>query len=367
MKFHVYTNEIRDALKIVTKCADPKPQTPILAAVKLDATDGKLTLTANKFSVAAQVYLPVNCESTGSVAVNAKLLNEVIGKFKDDVTTFDDVSGFLGVQSGSTNFNLRTFEVKDFPTPNFDCDGFVEGRANFFRSLLRQSSFAVAKEDEHPVFRGVNLTVTDSTITAVATNSHRVVRNVIHRSYNGATQFTAIVPVDSAKFLETALPDDFEVKAQIGSDGKSLVAKFANVAFRTRLIEGEFPPVDDLINVEKPIVTRFNVREFKDALNRVFIISRTADYGTVVLNVCENKIVVSSHSDGHGDVESIVEATAADGTNFTTAFNGAYLLDLLSVTDATKMDAHFADKLDPATFTDPDNDDFVYIVTPVRT
>lgn len=367
MKFHVYTNEIRDALKIVTKCADPKPQTPILAAVKIDAADGKLTLTANKFSVAAQVYLPVNCESTGSVAVNAKLLNEVIGKFKDDVTTFDDASGFLGVQSGSTNFNLRTFEVKDFPTPNFDCDGFAEVRANFFRSLLRQSSFAVAKEGENPVFRGVNLTVTDSTITAVATNSHRVVRNMIHRSYNGAVQFTAIVPVDSAKFLETALPDDFEVKAQLGSDGKSLVAKFANVAFRTRLIEGEFPPVDDLINVEKPIVTRFNVAEFRDALNRVNVISRTDTYGTVTLALQEDKIIIRSRNDDMGDVETIVEATAADDTDFVTAFNGAYLLDLLSVTDATKMDAHFADKLDPATFTVPDNADFVYIVTPVRT
>ena len=367
MKFHVYTQEIRDALKIVTKCADPTPQTPILATVKLDVDDGKLTLSANKFDIAAQVCLPVSMENPGSVAVDAKLLNEVVNKLGGDTATFDDASGFLGVRSEATKFQLRTFEVTDFPTPKFDCDAFAEVRSTMFRSLLKQSSFAVAKEDEHPVFRGVNLTVTDSTITAVATNSHRVVRNVIHRSYSGTAQFTAIVPVDSAKFLETALPDDFEIKAQIGSDGKSLVAKFANVAFKTRLIEGEFPPIDDLINVEKPIVTRFNVREFKDALSRVSVISRKADYGVVFLHVQENKIIISSHSDNTGDVEATVQAVAADGTDFTTSFNGAYLLDFLNATEATEMDAHFADKYDPATFTEPDNADFAYVVTPVRT
>lgn len=366
MRFTAYTNDIRDALKIVGKCADPRPQTPILAAVKLDAADGKLTLTANKFSVAAQIHLPVNCEQPGSVAVEAKLLGEVIGKLGGDTVVFDYANGLLGVHSERTDFKLRTFEVNDFPTPNFDCENFVTVRAKMFRSLLKQSSFAVAKEDEHPVFKGVSLTVDGNSLSAAATNSHRIAFDRINL-FDGHANFNAILPVDSVKFLETALPDDFEVKVQIGSDGKSFVAKFANVAFRTRLIEGDFPAIDSLLNAEKPIVTRFNVREFKDALNRVFIISRTADYGTVNLNVCENKIVVSSHSDGHGDVESIVEATAADGTNFTTAFNGAYLIDFLSATEAIELDAKFSSTIDPATFVEPDNDDFVYIVTPVRT
>ena len=366
MKFHVYTNEIRDALKIVTKCADPKPQTPILAAVKIDVDDKKLTLSANKFDIAAQVFLPVNCEEPGSVAVNAKLLNEVVNKFGGDTITFNDENGMLGARSEATKFQLRTFEVADFPTPNFDCDGYAKVRAKFLRSILRQSSFATDKTDGHPLFQSVNLTVTDRTITAVATNSHRISRAVSTVS-NSDVNFIVNLPAASSKWLETALPDDFEVPVQIGSDGKSFVVKFANVAFRTRLIEGEFPPIDRLLDEEKPIVTRFNVREFKDALNRVFIISRSADYGVVTLELHEDKIVISSASADAGNVEATVQATAADDTDFIISFNGAYLLDFLNATEAKEIDARFSDKIEPAHFVEPDNDGYIYIVTPVRT
>jgi len=61
-----------------------------------------------------------------------------------------------------------------------------------------------------------------------------------------------------------------------------------------------------------------------------------------------------------------VKATI-DGDDIDISFNASYLIDVLKVVNGDHFILMLNDSLKPAAVHEPDNEDFVYIITPVRT
>ena len=151
-------------------------------------------------------------------------------------------------------------------------------------------------------------------------------------------------------------------RVEISFSEKQANFSFDNIFVITRLISGDFPPFDRLFNEEKTIFAEVNAKDFLQAIERVAVIARVADYEVVKLNFADNEIKISATSPDVGNAEEVVTAEITGG-ELQISFNHNYLVDALKVAgDNVKIG--LSESLKPVTC---QFEDFQYIVTPVRT
>ena len=88
-------------------------------------------------------------------------------------------------------------------------------------------------------------------------------------------------------------------------------------------------------------------------------------FNTVTLNINDNGIELSANSEQIGGAFQPVEANF-DGDELTILFNVNYLADALKVIDSPQVKLAFNDKYSPAVMTEPDNDNWLYVITPCK-
>lgn len=367
MKFSVYTIDIRDALKSVVKCADVKNNTPILSTVKITAEDGKLTLAATDYNVAALVVVPANVEASGSVCVKAKYLFDVIGKMPEDVTTFTADENSCEITSGGALFTVLVFNPQEYPRINFPIDDGFKIQASLLKEIIRKTLFAVSNDNSRPIFNGVNLVTkfkpdSGTLLQAFATNTSRIAAFLGGHVSGEANDFNVIVPAKALGDIAGELNSDSSVS--IIRDGNWLTFKFDNLCYKTRLIEGEFPPTANVLDVQGDITAVFNTKEMKAALNAAKLVAKESEYKTVHLKFSENRIAITADNPDCGNFSTAVDAQCNGELEIT--FNVFFLTDFLNVADCTRTQMKLSNKLNPAEMRDVEGTDYLYVVTPVR-
>lgn len=371
MDFTFYKNDMAEALKFVTKFAAVKPPTPILAAVLLDVNPaGSLKLSTNNLDSAATCVIPCSCQQnfTATFAVDAQYLKAVVNKCDNDtINIFADEHSFR-VKSGSATFDMLQFNADDFPQIKTHENFPIQIRAVTFKELIDKTVFATSKKDERPLFRGINLSLVgngnDSTLTATTTDTHHL---AFGKTFvpSQAQNFTNVVPATALKVIADFIdPKDTENKIAIAVDNKHFYARINNMFLTTRIIDGAFPSTDKLLNDEKIIHTEFFRNEFQAALSRVALVAVQREHSAVQLTVTQDNIELSADSDERGHVKEFIEAQS-DG-EITIKFNINYLMQFVATMSAQTLAAAFKDPFSPAIFTEKNNDNFSYVITPLR-
>lgn len=363
MRFTCYTDDIRDALKFVVKCADPKSNTPILSTVKIFADNGHVTFETTDFATAAQVVLPAKVEHSGDVCVNAKLFADIVLKAAENTITFSTEANQLQLRSGASKFELHTFDADEFPTMTFDSDNAVCVRAAVLKTLIRRTVFAVAKDNIRPVFQGVNITCDANSFNAAATNAQRIAIGKIPVHADEGS-FNVVVPAAALKTLADILPTDIEEIVRITSTNRTMTFALDNVKLKTRLIDGEFPECNKVFEIVPTLEVVFNPIELRLALNRVNIIGKDSEWNCAVFHFNNGLVEIRTTSDALGTASETLDVGSFDGS-LTIAFNINYLLDFLSALNVDHVRFKLADKTDPAIVAEDDSD-FLYVITPVR-
>ena len=366
MKFSCYKNDLTEALQFVIRAVAVKPMTPILAGIYLKAEGSMLELQANNFSTGIITRIPVNTEVAGEVVVSGKRFQEFVRNMPDDTITFYDEGNALAIESGGASVELLTMAAYDFPkvkTP--ETDSSFKIRTTVLRDLIRKTVFAVAKDEARPVFMGCCFEIKDGQISLVATNTHRLAlaKEQLPDSYSDCS---FVVPSDTLRGLMLRIdPKDVENYITINYSTRYLTFTFDNVFMTARLIEGTFPPYDRVIPPSSTTRVTVGTDEFRKAVEFVALMSKETEYNTVKLAFSNGGIEISSNSPEIGDAIKGVEAQI-DGDELEISFNADYIVDVLRVLESKQTIIELNDRYSPAKFTEPDDDSYIYIATPVR-
>ena len=366
MKFSCYKSDLTEALQFVIRAVAVKPMTPVLAGIYLKADGSMLELQANNFSTGIITRIPVNTEVAGEVVVSGKRFQEFVRNMPDDTITFSDEDNTLLIESGGASVKLLTMSSSDFPkvkTP--DTEHSFKIRTTVLRNLIKRTVFAVAKDDARPIFTGCCFELKGNTISLIATNTHRLAlaKSQLAESYEDCS---FVVPAEALRGIMLRIdPNDVENYVTINYSLRFLTFTFDNVFVNSRLIEGVFPPYEKVIPSSSTTHVKVSTADFRNAVEFVSLMSKETEYNTVKFTFGEDGIEVSSNSPEVGGAGQNVEAEI-NGSELEISFNVAYIADALKVLDAKQIDIALNDKYSPAAFTEPDNDNYVYIATPVR-
>ena len=374
MKFTCQKSDLIEALQIVSRAVAVKPQLPILSGVYMNAEGSTLELQGNNFSLGVIAKISANTEVGGEMVVTGKYLLEIVRKLPGDLVTIfrpdDDPSKCMiesGSESGSVSFDLLAMNATDFPkVKTQETFNSFKIKSAELKKVIRKTAFACSSEEVRPIFTGCLFDIEGENLNIAATNTHRLAV-VKGKVFDNGESFKFVIPASTLRDLMRILDSANEnSNVQVESSHKYIAFTFDNIFMTSRLIEGEFPPYDRVIPSDRTTTVTANIAEVLAAVDRVSVISKETEYNTIRFIMSQEGIKISSNSPDVGHVEENISATI-EGEELDISFNELYISDVLKAMDGEEFKVYLTEPLKPADFREVDNDDFIYVVTPVRT
>ena len=277
MKFQVNRDVFSEAVSFAVKLLPQRTTLPILSGVLIETTDSGLTLSSFDYEVSAQTEIAAEVEEPGKILVSGRLLADIASRLPNAPVRFSTDEGRISVTCGSAKFTLLSMPVEEYPTlPEVSAQsGLLPAEA--FATAVAQVAVAASRDDVTPVITGVQLEVSGSRLTMVATDRYRVAVRAIDWDSGDATStetLTALVPARTLQEIGKTFGHSGTISVAItNTDDRELIAFRADRKTVTSLlIKGNFPPVKRLFPDTVDNYAVINTAELIEAVRRVSLV-----------------------------------------------------------------------------------------------
>lgn len=369
MNFTCSRKDLVEAFNVVSKAVSSKPQMPILSGIYMKAEGSTLELQANNFEMGIITKIPVNTETPGEIVVTGKYLQEIVRKLSGETVNIehDEAHHVANIKSDTANFKLLSMSSEDFPkVKSPETFSTFSIRTSTLKNLIRKTAYACASEEVRPIFTGCCLELAGNTVSMIATNTHRlaIMKDTLEAELEN---LTFVVPSKTLwelfKMLDASDPSN---TVTVDCSRKNISFTFDNIFMTSRLIDGQFPPYDKVIPKTSETVVTVKVAELMETVDRIALISKETEYNTIRFIFTQDGINISSDSPEVGRAEEQISAKI-EGADIDISFNVKYIVDVLKVIDSEECVIKLSKPLSPIDIREKDRDDFIYVVTPVRT
>ena len=340
----------------------------ILSNVLIESRSGVASLTATDLEVqirtAADIALK---DETQNVTIAAKKLQDILRSLPDDAeVVLDGKDSRLTLKAGKSRFSLQTLPAADFPKlveSGDELSSFSLNRKTF-KAQLDKVQYAMANQDIRYYLNGMLLSVADGKVTTVATDGHRL-SFAESQMQGGDSKADVILPRKTVAELIKLLEDgdaDGNVKVTLRSN--QVKFDLGDTELASKLIDGKFPDYSKVIPTGYSKHITLNRIRLQQALNRAAILSNEKIRGVRVVLTKDSMNVVCSNNEQEEAQEEL--SISYDGEPLDVGFNVTYLLDVLNHTNTEDIVWSFGDANSSALITVPGDEQFKYVVMPMR-
>ena len=277
MRFQANRDVFSEAVSFAVKLLPQRTTLPILSGVLIEATANGLILSSFDYEVSAQTQIAADVEENGKVLVSGRLLADIASRMPNAPVRFSTNESRITVSCGSASFTLLSMPVEEYPSiPQVSAkSGLVP--AEEFSVAVAQVAVAASRDDVTPVITGVQLQVTENSLSLVATDRYRVAVREIDWDKGSTTAtdtITALVPARTLQEVGKTFGHSGTISIAItNTDDRELIAFTADKKTVTSLlIKGNYPPVRRLFpeNVDNYAV--MNTADLIEATRRVQLV-----------------------------------------------------------------------------------------------
>ncbi|MGI4954296.1 MAG: DNA polymerase III subunit beta [Janthinobacterium lividum] len=374
MKFKADRATLIKALAHIQSVAEKRNTIPILANVRIEVADAKLTLTATDMEIAVVEEVAASAVRDGAITAPAATLYEIVRKLPDGAEVELDLNPEtqqLRLRAGRFATNLVTLPVDDFPSMTA---GQLPHRFKLaaldLRGLIDRTRFAISTEETRYYLNGIYLHATQGTdapvLRAVATDGHRLARVEVSPVPEGASGMPGVIIPRKTVAELRKLIDEESGEIEIGLSDTRIQFQVGTVTLTSKLIDGTFPEYERVIPKDNDKVLRVGVSDFSTAVARVSAISSERSR-PIKMGLAENLLTLSASSPEQG---TATEELDADHVKYTSTpleigFQARYLND---ITDQIKgeVEFHFSDGAAPTIVRDAADPTALYVLMPMR-
>lgn len=371
MQFTIERSILLRSLTHVQGVVERRTTIPILSNVLLQATGGKLGLTATDMDLAIVEGMPAEVTQDGSTTVPAHTLYDIVRKLPEGSQVeigSGGEQGQLEIRSGRSKLSLTTLPSEDFPVMS---DGDLPHRftisAGMLRRLIDRTRFAMSTEETRYYLNGLYLHAAETdgspVLRIVATDGHRLARVEVGLPEGAAGMPGVIVPrkaVAEVRKLIDELEDDVEIAL---SETKIRFA-FSDAVLTSKLIDGTFPDYDRVIPFGNDKTLEVKRNEFVKAVDLVSTIS-TEKSRAIKLTLENGNLVLTATSPEAGSAREEMDVDYNDGP-LEIGFNSKYLLDITQQIEGEDAKFQLSDGASPTLVQDMGDTSALYVLMPMR-
>lgn len=366
MKFTITKDALLKPLQLVSGAIESRQTLPILSHVLLETSKKQLIMTGTDLEVEliGKIELDQPAIEARTTVPARKWLDICKSLPEGAVIEFALEQNKAILRAGKSRFSLLTLPAADFP--NIDKksgDWEITLQQSQLRYLLERTGFAMAQQDVRYYLNGLLLEATPSSLTAVATDGHRLALSRLAIATAVEQKLQVILPRKGVLEL-TRLLSATEEPVKLSLSSHYLYASFPGVSFTSKLIDGKFPDYNGVIPKKGSKEVVANRQELRQALGRVAILANEKHHG-VRLQLASGVLQLTANNP---EQEEAAEEVVVDyqGESLEIGFNAAYLLDILTILKGDSAKVTFADANSSVLIEDAEKDASIYVVMPMR-
>jgi DNA polymerase-3 subunit beta len=369
-----------DAINLVSGVVASRSPRPQLKCVKVTATRdgqaGQLMLEATDAELSMTLLTErVDVEQPGEALIPADKLAQIVRAEENEPTLTLEVEGdTTHIRGADAHFQLRGFEARDFPeVPGFeaiakDAAAFTI-KAGALIDLVRRTLFAAARENSRYAINGVLVKREGKKLEFVATDGRRLAlcRDTLEGEGDAVT---CIVPSKALVTLSKIIDDPEETVTVSISDNRIVFAFSSSdgsgrALIASNLVEGSFPPYEDVIPKGHDIKVGFDRDVLSSAVRRAALLTNEESRGVrLAFSSGDKKLELSSRVPEMGEARISVDLMSMDGEDLEIGFNPGFITDALRVIDDPQVVFELKAPNKPGLLRS--GNDFVYVVMPVN-
>ena len=365
-------------LQTIAGIVERRHTLPILSNVLIERNDKEILYMATDLEI--QITTTITTTTTEKqpcvVTVAAKKLQDILRALPEKAeVTLEIEEKKLQIRSGKSRFNLQTLSAEDFPRfkkndPSSRVKITIKQKE--LKNLLFLVQYAMAQQDIRYYLNGLLLLIEDGRLKVVTTDGHRLGFALTPLKAN---QIEFLSKIPSLERAEIILPRKviLELAKQLNESEELVIIEilenqaqftFSNIALVTKTVDGKFPDYNRVIPTGHQKQFEINRLVFLQALQRVSILSNEKIRGARLILTTKTLRIVCNNNEKEEAQEEIEIKYSGEALDI--GFNSAYLLDVLSSLTSETVECSFGDTNSSALITIPNNENFKYVVMPMR-
>ena len=365
MNIKINREALLKPLSSVSSIVERRHTLPILSNLLLEAKNDNIVLTATDLEM--QISLSVNTPIGGelSTTVSAKKLLDICRALPDNteinLTTTDSR---IAVKAGKSKFNLQTLPAVDYPVMSKAAGSAVSVKIGQgpLKRLFKQVEFAMAQQDIRYYLNGLLFEINGNRLNIVGTDGHRLSFTSTELTQSFDKQ-DIILPRKTVIEL-TKLLDDSDDEVEIELSATQVNFTFGEIKLISKVIDGKFPDYTRVIPVGHQNSFTVDRMTILLAMQRASILSNEKYRGIRMVLGTASLRLISTNSEQEEAEEELEIAYHQDALDI--GFNVTYLIDVLNNITTPEVVFSFADANSSCLITVPNDENYKYVVMPMR-
>ena len=364
MKIVCTKSNLVKGVSIVSKAAPSKTTMSILECVLIDATTDIIRLTANDMELGIQTDIEGEIIERGMIAIDAKFFSEIVRKLPDsDVIIETDESLQTTIVCEKAKFNISGKPGDEFSyLPIIEKDESIEVSQFTLKEVIRQTIFSIADSDSNKLMTGELFEIKNNMLRVVSLDGHRISIRKIALDAD-VTDKKLVVPGKTLIEISKILSGEAESKVNISYTSNHIVFEFDNTVVVSRLLEGEYFKIDQMLSSDYDTKVRINKKELLNCIDRATLLVKEGDKKPIIINIGDEIMELKIKSQiGSMNEEIMINK---EGKDLLIGFNPKFLIDALRVIDDEEVTLYLMNAKAPC-FIKDDNETYIYLILPVN-
>jgi len=367
MRFTISREKLQEGLNAVSASIPTKTTLPVLANILVETTDRGIRLSGTDLDIAVSTEVTADVENSGAVTIPARKLSELARELPPAPVKIAALGEQrVTLECGRSKFKLLGLPRDEFPS--FPVVRFNESwriRSGDLQKLIAATSFAVSTEESRPILNGVLWELRPEHMRMVATNGHRLAKMETPIAQSSAPASDLIVPPKALDQVRRLFPAEEELEVARGENHIGFRSPLT--AVYTRLIEGPYPPSEQVIPRDNDKVAVADKGALTSALKRMSVIASDQTHRIrMAFNSGMLRFSVTTPDLGEAQDELPIRY---NGDPLEIGFNASYLLEILKFMPTDEVKLTFkaperAARIEPEAWSDSST--YMCLVMPLR-
>ena len=247
--------------------------------------------------------------------------------------------------------------------PNYTTNGMWSSRrTEECEDIINKTIFSISDNDSNKMMTGELMEISNGMLRVVSLDGHRISirKSELNGSYNDRR---VIIPGKTLNEISKILDGDTDKFVSIFFTDKHVLFEFNETTVVTRLIEGEYFRIDQMISSDYETHFTVNRKELLDCVDRATLLVREGDKKPIIMTIADASIQLRINT-AIGSMDESIEVNKS-GKDLMIGFNPKFLIDALRAIDDEEVDMYFVNSKAPCFIRDAE-ESYNYVVLPVN-
>lgn len=364
MKLVCSKSNLLEAANIVSKAVPNKTTMSILECIMIDATGNEIKMIANDTELGIETIVDGSIEERGQIALDAKIFLDIVRKLPDnDVTIETETSCKTYINCEKAKFTIIGKPGDDFAyLPSIEkIDSIVMSQFTL-KEVIRQTIFSISDNESNKMMGGELFEINGDVLKVVSLDGHRIsIRKITLKDHYPSRK--VVVPGKTLNEISKILSGDTDKDVSIYFTGKHILFEFDKNVVVSRLIEGEYFKIDQMLSSDYETKVTVNKNDFYDCIDRSTLFVKDGDKKPIIVNITDGNMELKISSTVGSMNEDI--SISKQGKDIMIGFNPKFVMDALKVIDDEEIDIYLVNPKAPCFIRD-NRENYIYLILPIN-